>query len=123
VSNSYTTVFTAPAPPDHLLQAFLIGFDGTDATITLSGVNNIVITRRYIPTWAIVVGIIGLLFFLLGVFAFLIKETEVLTVALSPEDEGRRTRVAISGVAGATVAARVNHIVAHYKGLPAAPSS
>jgi hypothetical protein len=101
----------------------LTGFDGTDATVTLSGINNIVITRRYIPTWAVVVGIIGLLFFLLGVFAFLIKETDVLTVALSPEDEGRRTRVAISGVAGITVAARVNHIVAHYKGLPAAPSS
>lgn len=117
--NSYTTVFTAPAPPDHVLQAFLTGFDGIDAAVTLSGVNNIVVTHRYTPTWAVVVGILGLLFFLLGVFAFLIKETEVLTVALSPEDEGRRTRVAISGVAGAAVAARVNHIVAHYAGLPA----
>ena len=118
MSNQYATVFTAPASPDHVLQAFLTGFDGTDAVITLSGANNIVITRKYTPTWAIVVGIIGLLFFLLGVFAFFVKETEVLTVALSPEGEGRRTRVAISGVAGAVVAARVNNIVAHYNGLP-----
>ena len=119
MSNSYTTVFTAPAPPEHVLQAFLTGFDGTDVIVTLSGVNNIVITRRYIPTWAVIVGILGLLFFLLGIFAFFIKETEVLTVVLSPEADGRQTRVVISGVAGAAVAARVNHLVAHYRGLPA----
>lgn len=119
MSNSYTTVFTAPASSDQLLQAFLTGFDGIDVTVTLSGINNIVISRKYTPTWAVVMGIFGLLFFLLGIFALLIKETEVLTVALAPEDEGRRTRVAISGVAGAAVAARVNHIVVHYTGLPA----
>lgn len=119
MSNSYTTVFTAPAPPDHVLQAFLTGFEGTDVTVTLSGINNIIVTRRYTPTWAVVVGVFGLLFFLLGIFAFFIKETEVLTVVLSPEDEGRHTRVVISGVAGSAVAARVNHLVAYYRGLPA----
>ena len=122
MSNSYTTMFIAPVPPDHLLQAFLTGFDGTGAVVTLSGASNIVITRRYIPTWAVIVGILGIFLFLIGLLAFFVKETEILTVALSPEDEGKRTRVAISGVAGAAVAARVNHIVAHYQRLPANPA-
>ena len=117
MSNYYPTVFTAPAPPDQILQAFLTALDGSGAAVTLSGPgpNTIVVTRKYTPTWATIVGILGIFLFLIGIFAFLIKETEVLTITLTPEADGQRTKVVISGVAAEPIAARVNQVVGHYR--------
>lgn len=85
MADTYASVMTLPAPPDQVLQAFLTSLAASGAFVTLSGPNSIVVTRRYTPTWAIVVGIIGIFFFLIGVLAFFIKESEVLTLVLSPE--------------------------------------
>lgn len=65
-------------------------------TVNMAGPGSLVLTRRYTPTWAIVVAVIGILFFLLGLLALLVKDTETLTITLVPSEGG--TRVTISGV-------------------------
>jgi hypothetical protein len=48
------------------------------APIPLTEIDNILITdesRRATPTWAVVLGVLGILFFLLGLLFFLVKET------------------------------------------------
>ena len=52
--------------------------------LTAAGPHTLILTRRYTPTWAIVVGIIGILFFLIGLLAFFVKQTETLTVTVTP---------------------------------------
>jgi hypothetical protein len=48
---------------------------------------SLAIHHRYTPGWAIILGILGLLFFLLGLLFFLVKSTETMTV-LGHEVEG-----------------------------------
>lgn len=123
MADTYASVVTLPAPPDQVLQAFLTSLAASGAFVTLSSPNSIVVTRRYTPPWAIVVGIIGIFFFLIGILAFLIKESEVLTLVLSPELEGKHTRVAVSGVATAHIAAYMNHVIVHYQAQAKAPGA
>jgi Uncharacterised protein family UPF0547 len=65
-------------------------------TVSMAGAGSLLLTRRYTPTWAIVVAVLGALFFLLGLLALLVKDTETLTITLLPADGG--TRVTISGI-------------------------
>lgn len=48
----------------------------------------IVLTRRYRPGWATFLGVVGLLVFLVGVVFFFYKQTEALTITISPRAEG-----------------------------------
>lgn len=107
---SYNTAFVAKSAPDDLVQWFAQGLAGAvGVTVTMAGNRTLIVTRRYTPTWAIVVGVIGLLFLLVGVLAFFVKNTETLTIAISPEGTG--SRISISGVAGPEIAARLNGMV------------
>ena len=55
----------------------------------------IVLIRRYRPTWAIVLAILGALFFLIGLLFLLVKNTETLTVSVTPRgDMGSTVTVA-----------------------------
>ena len=65
-------------------------------TISAAGTGSIILTRKYIPTWAIVVAIVGLFIALLGLLALLYRDTETLTVTITPTDGG--SRIAISGL-------------------------
>ena len=62
---------------------------------------SITFTRKYTPTWAVVLAILGLLFFLLGLLFLLVKTQEVLVLSLTPE-EGH-TKVMVSGTGPAKV--------------------
>jgi hypothetical protein len=87
-----------PEPPHVVSQAVIAATAGaTDYTVNAPGPGSIVLTRQYRPTWTIVVAIVGFLFFLVGLLALLVKNTEVLTLTLTPEEGG--TRVVMSGVA------------------------
>ena len=52
--------------------------------------DTLVIHHRYVPGWAIILGILGLLFFLLGLLFFLVKTTETVTVLGRDVDGGAR---------------------------------
>ena len=59
-------------------------FDGT--TVTLNGDSSITVTRKYLPTWAVVVAVIGVLIFLIGLLALLFRTTETCTVTFMERD-------------------------------------
>ena len=83
-------------------------------TISAAGTGSIILTRKYIPTWAIVVAIVGLFIALLGLLALLYRDTETLTVTITPTDGG--SRIAISGLATLEMKARINAAI---NGMPA----
>lgn len=106
-SQFINATYVVAGPADRVTQAYAAGLAGTGFTYTVSG-NTIIVTRRYTPTWAIVVGVVGLLFFLIGAFAFLVKDTETLTITLTPE--GSMTRVGVHGVASEPIRWRIDGV-------------
>lgn len=99
-----------PAPPAAAMQTFLTlpssgnYFDGYEVRqVTGSSLH---ITRRHVPTWAIVVAIAGSLFFLIGLVALLVRETEVLIVTVSEQEEG--SYLDFSGIATPRITTTVN---------------
>lgn len=65
----------------------------------------IVLTRRYRPTWTIIVAVLGLFLFFLGPLALLYKRAETLTISLTGIDGG--TQVSITGVASPEMTIRL----------------
>lgn len=59
-------------------------FDGT--TVVMNGDSSLTVTRKYLPTWAIVVAVIGVLLFLIGLLALLFRTTETCTITFMERD-------------------------------------
>jgi hypothetical protein len=58
--------------PDVRMQGFVTATAGTSGyTMNTAGSNSLVLTRKYLPTWAIIVAIVGALVMLLGLLALL----------------------------------------------------
>lgn len=97
------------------MQHFTSATAGTSGyTASMAGNNTLILTRKFTPTWAVAVAIIGLLFFLVGILALLVKENETLTISITPSESG--ARVSISGNATPELVSRLESAVA---GLPA----
>jgi hypothetical protein len=112
----YNTVVTEH--PDLVMQRFVAATAGTrEYVMAQGGPTTLILTRRYIPTWAVVVAILGLLFFLLGLLALLVRETETLTVTAIYYGQG--TQVSISGVATPQMAARLNGVLSSIPAIAA----
>jgi hypothetical protein len=99
-----------PAPPSVAMQS-LLGlpqggnyFDGYEVR-QVTG-NSLHVTRRFVPVWAIIIAILGVWFFLLGLLALLVRETEVVTITVYGQDEG--SYLDFSGVASPQVTRAVN---------------
>jgi hypothetical protein len=92
--------------PEAVSQALIASSSGVVGySVNTAGTGSIVLTRKYTPTWAIVVGVIGLLIFLIGILALLYKNTETLTITLAPQEGG--TRVVVSGLATPEMITRI----------------
>jgi len=78
--------------------------------VTSVGGNTLILSRRYIPTWAIVVAAIGAVFLLIGLLFLFVKETETVTVTLAERED--MTRISISGVATRSMIARLDAVLA-----------
>ncbi len=97
------------ASPEETIQRLLGSTAGTrDHTFNMAGPNSLVITRRYIPTWAVIAAVVGVLLFLIGLLALLYRETEVLTITATEVPGG--TRVTLNGMATAELVARLNAV-------------
>lgn len=70
----------------------------------------IVVRRKYTPGWAKVVGVVGLLFFLLGALFFLVKKTESLTISFVARGAG--CSVTLAGETSDWMAARIQAAIA-----------
>jgi hypothetical protein len=111
------------APPQFLVLLGDIGVTAVDirtpsgifplADVTVHAMDQTRVTRKT-PGWAIVLAIIGALFFLLGLFFLLVKE-EVVTsyISITVEGQGRRhvSQVPVaSAVARVSVMQRVGYV-------------
>jgi len=97
------------ASPEETIQRLLGSTAGTrDHTFNMAGPNSLVITRRYIPTWAVIAAVVGFLLFLIGLLALLYRATEVLTITAMEVPGG--TRVTLNGMATAELVARLNAV-------------
>lgn len=83
-------------------------------TVTTVGTGSIVLSRRFTPTWAIAAAVVGVLFFLVGLLALLVKVNEQLSITLTPVEGG--TKISISGLATPEL---VNRISSAVQSLPA----
>jgi len=122
----FTYSVLVPAPPAVVMQSLLSlppggnYFDGYEVRQVTA--NSFHITRRYVPVWAIVAAVLGVMIFLLGLLALLARETEVLTLTVYEQDEG--SYLDFSGVAAPRVSAAVNLAIDHLLTSAAmAPSS
>ena len=105
--NNYSTSFVAAASPDDVTQTVLAGIHGcSNYSMNMAGANTVMLTRRYCPTWVIVVAVF---LFPIGLLALLYKETETLTISVAKVENG--SRVMVSGTANPEVASRLNGIV------------
>jgi hypothetical protein len=93
-------------PADRVMNQLLASTAGVSGySLNTAGSNSLILVRRYWPTWVIVVAVLGTLFFLLGLVALVIRETETLTISLSEDAEG--TRIDVSGVASSEMQSRL----------------
>jgi hypothetical protein len=67
-------------------------------------------TRKVVPTWAMVLAIIGLLVFLLGLLFLLVKETQTVLISLSP-DGGGGTDIVVTGVQTAAIPLNIQELL------------
>ena len=96
--------------PDAVSQRIIQSVSGvTGCTVTTAGVGSILISRKYRPTWAIVVAVVGILLFLIGLLALLYTVTETLTITITPDGDG--TRVSVSGIASQEMLARITGVL------------
>lgn len=95
--------------PEETIQRLLGSTAGTrDHTFNMAGPNSLVITRRYIPTWAVIAAVVGFLLFLIGLLALLYRATEVLTITAMEVPGG--TRVTLNGMATPELVAHLNAV-------------
>jgi protein-S-isoprenylcysteine O-methyltransferase Ste14 len=114
---NYKRSITTRVEPDAATHALVTSATGARGyKVTVVDHDTVLLTRRYVPTWAVVLGVATLIFMLLGLVAFLIKNTETVTVSVSATQEG--TDVMASGVASAEMAERLNDVL---EGLQSAP--
>lgn len=73
--------------------------------------SNVTIHHRYTPGWAIAVGILGLIVFLLGALLFFIKRTDTMSVIAS-DSAGGGCDVTVSGKAPMSVTQVLSRLVA-----------
>lgn len=121
--NFNETVFVAVAP-DTVSQALVSSTTNVPGySVTTAGTGSLVLTRRYTPTWAVAVAVIGVFLALIGLLALLVKTTETLSVTLVPVPGG--TRVTTSGTGSAEMLTRLTSAISALPALapPAAGST
>jgi hypothetical protein len=66
--------------------------------------------RKILPTWALVLAIIGLVVFLLGLLFLLAKETQTVLISLTPDDGGG-TEIVVTGVKTAAIPLNIQELL------------
>jgi hypothetical protein len=109
-SQSFIQIAEVNQPADLVMQQFVSATAGASGYTVSQAGNTLILTRKYTPTWAIVLAILGALFFLVGLLLLLVKNTETLTISLAQGPTGG-TRVSISGQANADLVGRLNAVL------------
>lgn len=117
--NPVSLTATVRAEPIQVAQAFgqtLVSGGNylEDLQVVPVGPTTFRITRKYMPQWAIIVGILGLFLCFIGIFAVFFRDTEVLTIDIQPDPEG--SRIDVSGVAKGSVVTTIQSVMARFDG-------
>jgi hypothetical protein len=103
----FSQSYTVHQSPEVIGQALFTSATGIrDYSVSSAGTNTLVFTRKYWPTWVIVVAVVGALFFFLGLLILFYRETETLTVSLTGSGVGATT-VVVVGTASPELIARL----------------
>lgn len=119
-AQSYIQNVTVAEKPDIVMQQFVGATAGASGYTVNQAGNSLILTRRRTPTWAVVLAVLGALFFLVGLLFLLVKETETITISLAELPEGG-TRVSISGQATPDLVGRLNAVVTSMPSVPPTP--
>jgi hypothetical protein len=113
---SFVKTVTVGKNPDDVMQQIISATaSATGYIVTMGGNHTLILTRKYTPQWAIVVAVIGIFFFLIGLLALLVKETETLTVTVALVNGG--TRINATGLGTPELISRLESVA---RSLPAA---
>ena len=89
-------VVVASAPTAEVENFLLKSLSGLpEYKVSSDGFGSILLKRRYMPTWAIIVAIAALVIFFVGLLALLVRDNENATIMFSDADSG--TRVTVTG--------------------------
>lgn len=87
---------TVAATSSEEVAAFLAtSLRGVPGYSIVASRDTILLKRRYIPNWALLVAGVGVFVFLLGLLALFVREKETATILLSPSGDG--TRLTVTG--------------------------
>jgi hypothetical protein len=81
------------------------------STPVQTGPETIIVTRRYIPVWALVFAAIGFFFFLFGLLFLLVRSTETLEIRISPGPDGSTSIVAVRGMTDSEMLTRLQGLL------------
>lgn len=95
--------------PEAVMQSYIAAGSGVGGYTMNAAGNTLIFTRKYLPTWAIVVAVLGALLFLIGLLALVVRTTETLTLSFSSGSNGG-TKVTISGLATPEMAANLSAV-------------
>ena len=112
IGRPFTQTVALPQPPEVAAQQLYMAVTGLPGTTPVQvGPGVILVTRRYIPTWAIVLAVIGFFFFLLGLLFLLVRNSETCEIRISAAPEGPGSIVVINGIADADTITRLQGVL------------
>ena len=108
----FSQTVALPQPPEVAQQHVFMAVTGLPGTTPFQvGPGVILVTRRYIPTWAIVLAVIGFFFFLLGLLFLLVRTSETLEIRISTSPDAQGSIVTINGVADSETITRLQGVL------------
>jgi hypothetical protein len=67
--------------------------------------------RRYTPTWAVVVAVVGFLPFFVGLLALVVRNTETLDIRVTANPAGSGSVMVVNGVADTEIITRLQAMI------------
>jgi hypothetical protein len=99
-----------PGGPEEVVQQLTSQLAGVPGyTMTPTGPTSLVLTRRFMPQWALITGIIAGLLTCIGFLVLLVKEQETLTITAQPADGG--TRLDVNGAISPAMRTRLTSVI------------
>lgn len=88
-----------------------------ETEIMATGPTSFLVTRRFLPTWALVAAIVGLFFFFIGIIFIFFRTTEQLRIDVEPGPDGGST-IRVSGTGTQDLFNRVGAVASGAPILP-----
>src|ERR1700722_17470463 len=108
----FSQTVVIPQPPEVAQQQLFMSMSGLQGTTPVEvGPGVILVSRRYIPTWAIVLAVIGFFCFLLGLLFLLVRSTETLEIRISVAPDVSGCTIAVNGVADSETVTRLQGLL------------